>query len=78
MVGGPRHEGKLRAAVEHYTDIPVLGAIGRDSGMVIVEQHLGLVPAYEVEAVDEMIRRVRDTVAAHVDLDALVALAWRP
>ncbi len=75
MVGGPRHEGKLRAAVEHYTDIPVLGAIGRDPAMALVEQHLGLVPAYEVEAVDEMIHRVRDTVATHVDLDGLVAIA---
>jgi cobyrinic acid a,c-diamide synthase len=75
MVGGPRHEAKLRAAVEYYTDIPVLGAIGRDPAMSLVEQHLGLVPAYEVEAADQMIRQVRDTVAAHVDLDGLVAIA---
>ena len=26
-VGGLRHEGKLRAVIEHYTDVPVLGAV---------------------------------------------------
>ena len=44
-VGGPRHEGKLRAAVEHYTDIPVLGAVGRDESIAINERHLGLTDA---------------------------------
>ncbi|MCK7580034.1 MAG: hypothetical protein MZV65_33115 [Chromatiales bacterium] len=28
-VGGARHEAKLRAVIEHYTDVPVLGARGR-------------------------------------------------
>ena len=46
-VGGPRHEGKLRAALEYYTDLPVLGAIGRDRALEIPERHLGLVPANE-------------------------------
>jgi cobyrinic acid a,c-diamide synthase len=31
-VGGTRHEGKLRAALERYTDTEVIGAIGRDRG----------------------------------------------
>ena len=25
-LGGSRHEAKLRAVIEHYTDVPVLGA----------------------------------------------------
>ena len=29
MTGGKRHEAKLRAAVEAYTDIPFLGALGK-------------------------------------------------
>jgi cobyrinic acid a,c-diamide synthase len=28
-VGGARHESKLRAVIEHYTDVPVLGAVPR-------------------------------------------------
>ncbi len=74
-VGGPRHEGKLRAAVEHYTDVPVLGAIGRGPAMEIPERHLGLVPANEAEAADATIARMADAVAHGVDLDRLVAAA---
>ena len=30
-VGGSRHEAKLRAVIEHYTDVPVLGAVAEDA-----------------------------------------------
>ena len=46
-VAGPRQENKLRAAIERYTDLPVLGAISRLEGTLIEERHLGLVPAGE-------------------------------
>jgi cobyrinic acid a,c-diamide synthase len=74
-VGGPRHEGKLRAALEYYTDMPVLGAIGRDRALEIPERHLGLVPANEADAADVMIARLADVVAGQVDLDRLIAAA---
>ncbi len=74
-VGGPRHEGKLRAALEHYTDVPVLGAIGRGPAMEIPERHLGLVPANEATGADDTIARMADTVAASIDLDSLVGIA---
>jgi len=74
-VGGPRHEGKLRAALEYYTNVPVLGAIGRDPALEIPERHLGLVPANETDAADITISRLADAVAGQVDLDRLVAIA---
>jgi len=74
-VGGPRHEGKLRAALEHYTDLPVLGAIGRDRSLEIPERHLGLVPANEADEADRTVALLRDTVASGVDLDRVVAIA---
>jgi cobyrinic acid a,c-diamide synthase len=74
-VGGPRHEGKLRDVVAHYTDIPVLGAVHRDSGMQILERHLGLVPANEQAGAGAAIARLAAAVAAQVDLDALLAVA---
>jgi len=46
-VGGARHEAKLRAAIERFTRLPVLGAIGDDPRLGVVERHLGLVPAGE-------------------------------
>jgi cobyrinic acid a,c-diamide synthase len=77
-VGGSRHEAKLRAALERYTDIEVLGAIGRDAGLVIPERHLGLVPANEAKGqgtADATIARLADAVAANVDLNRIIKLA---
>ena len=70
-VGGPRHEGKLRAAIEHYSDIPVLGAIGRHDGIVIDERHLGLMPPNEAGDVGGKIEMLADIVTANVDVDRI-------
>jgi cobyrinic acid a,c-diamide synthase len=82
MVGGARHEAKLRAALERYTDAEVLGAIGRDAALEIPERHLGLIPANEVNgaglgsgAADAMIASLADAVAAGVDLNRIIDIA---
>ena len=77
-VGSSRHESKLRQAVEHYTDIPVLGAVPEAPQMQIVERHLGLMPSNEHEAADKVIDRISAVVADHVDLDALLSAAAGP
>jgi cobyrinic acid a,c-diamide synthase len=74
-VAGARHEGKLRAAIERFTRIPVLGAIGEDPRLGVVERHLGLVPAGEVEDAKDRIAAMREAVCAGIDLDAIVAIA---
>ena len=83
-VGGMRHEAKLRAALERYTDAEVLGALGRDASLEIPERHLGLIPANEVAgpdsgsggvAADQMIRRLAEAVADGVNLDRIVDVA---
>lgn len=76
-VGVARQEGKLRQAIETYTDIPVLGAIGRDAGLNVDERHLGLTTPTEATGVDAFICRAKDAVLAGVDLDALLAGASR-
>lgn len=75
QVGGPRHESKLRAAVQHYTDIPVLGAIGRHEVMRIAERHLGLIPANEHAQTDSAISGMRDMATAQIDLAGLTDIA---
>jgi len=77
-VGGARHEDKLRAALERYTDAEVLGAMGRDAALEIPERHLGLIPANEVGAADAMIARLADAVSASVDLDRIIGVAGLP
>ncbi len=74
-ISGARHEGKLRAAIERYTRIPVLGAIGEDPRLGVVERHLGLVPAVEVEDARARIAAMREAVCAGVDVDAILAIA---
>ncbi|OQW92066.1 MAG: cobyrinic acid a,c-diamide synthase [Beggiatoa sp. IS2] len=74
-VGGKRHEGKLRAAVEHYTTIPVLGAIPTDERLHIVERHLGLMPSNEECQADRKIAEIATVIAESVDIDLLLTLA---
>jgi cobyrinic acid a,c-diamide synthase len=76
-VGGARHESKLRAVVEHYTDIPLLGAVHHDASLQILERHLGLVPANEQAEAQQHIADVGRTIAAQVDLDRLLQIAGR-
>jgi len=75
QVGGARHEAKLRKAVQTYTDIPVLGAVGRSSELVIDERHLGLMPSNEHEEAQRVISRIAHGVAEGVDLDSIMAVA---
>jgi len=74
-VGGSRHESKLRAALERYTDIEVLGAIGRDKALEIPERHLGLIPANESQDADSTITRLADAVSGSVNIDRIIQIA---
>ena len=73
--GGTRHEEKLRRAVEHYTDIPVLGALGRDDELGVNERHLGLTTPGEKSDADPLIELLAERVEKSIDLDAIHNLA---
>ena len=74
-VGGPRHEDKLRAVLEHYTDIPVLGAIHKNEQLAIRERHLGLIPGNESMETEARIDVIAEIVRDQVDLDAVLSVA---
>ena len=74
-LGGGRHESKLRAVIEHYTDVEVIGAVQHDASLQIAERHLGLVPANEQTAARMRIRAVGERIAEQVDLGRLLAIA---
>lgn len=74
-VGGPRHESKLRAAVERYTDIPVLGAVSDDKALVIPEGQLGLLPANAHPKAGRVVESVAEAVRAQVDLERVLRIA---
>ena len=75
QLGGSRHEAKLRAVIEHYTDIPVIGGVHRDRTLEIVERHLGLIPSNEADTADTKIATIRTLIEQQVDLDRLLAVA---
>ncbi len=75
-VGGARHRALLEAALaRHLPQLVVLGALPHDPALTLPERHLGLVPAGETAAAEAAIARAAAAVAAHVDLERLVALA---
>jgi cobyrinic acid a,c-diamide synthase len=77
-LGGSRHEAKLRAVIEHYTDVPVIGAIHHDERLCIEERHLGLMPSNESHVATAKIKQIASAIAEQVDLDRLLALSQKP
>jgi len=76
-LGGSRHEAKLRAVIEHYTDVPVVGAIHHDERLGIIERHLGLMPSNESHLAAAKIKQIGEAIAEQVDLDKLLALSQK-
>jgi cobyrinic acid a,c-diamide synthase len=74
-VGGERHGAKLRAAVETYSDCPVLGLVPERPELGITQRHLGLMPGREAKDVDARLARVVEVIEDHVDVSAFVPRA---
>ncbi len=70
-----RHETKLRRAIESYCHIPVLGAIPWDSGVVIPDRHLGLIPQSENDSSLQAIDACRRVAEKYLDLNGLMEIA---
>ena len=73
-VGSDRHAAMLRRALVP-TGISVLGVLPRSAALTRPSRHLGLVQALEDPDLDAFLDAAAALVAAHVDLDALTALA---
>ncbi len=73
-IASPRHEDILRQALGNM-EVTVLGAVPRDSGLVLPSRHLGLVQASEHEDLKNFLDRAADAVAQHIDIDRLLKLA---
>ena len=74
-VASLRQEGKIRAALQHYCSVPVLGVLPRDRQIVIEERHLGLEPAGEQEGGIARIEAIGQLIAKHLDLEQILQLA---
>jgi cobyrinic acid a,c-diamide synthase len=74
-LGGSRHEGKLRAVLEHYTDVPVIGAVHKENELEIIEKHLGLIPSNEDKLAQKKIQSICQIIQQSVNLEKIVDLS---
>ncbi|TYO96517.1 cobyrinate a,c-diamide synthase [Desulfallas thermosapovorans] len=74
-VARPRHENLLRAAIERYCGIPVLGVIPKGEKFRIPDRHLGLVPAAEDDDLAEAVDGAGGTAGAFLDLPGIINVA---
>jgi cobyrinic acid a,c-diamide synthase len=72
QLGGSRHESKLRAVIEHYTDLSVLGAVQHDPTIALDERHLGLMPDAEVADAHTRIGALAQAIDRQVDVGTLI------
>lgn len=63
------------AEVTRSLRVPVVGVVPRDDSMSSPSRHLGLVPAAERDGSADVVARLGEQVAQHVDLDAVLASA---
>jgi len=75
QVGSEGHARLVQAAIEAETGLPVLGYLPRNAELALPERHLGLVPTAEPGPWQDWVERVRQTVEASVNLEAIQALA---
>lgn len=73
-VASTKHERMLTEALLP-TGIPCLGAVPRNSALVVPERHLGLVLPGEVAAFDVFLDAAATAIGSYVDLDRLQGLA---
>ncbi|MFV1982372.1 MAG: cobyrinate a,c-diamide synthase [Thiohalomonadales bacterium] len=75
QLGGSRHETKLRAVIEKYTDVPVIGAVYQNKDLTMVERHLGLIPSNEASDAENKVNKIGKIIAEQVDLDKITSIS---
>ncbi len=73
-ISSPRHRHLTETGMES-AGIRVLGALGKDSSLVLPERHLGLVQAGETADLDQRLAALGQALEGAVDLDSIRAAA---
>ncbi len=74
QVGSSRHENIVRAAIEQYTDIPVLGALPRLKENPLPERHMGLCQNH-MDNAEKDLDALGNFVRQHCNMEAIHTLA---
>ena len=73
-LGTARHETIVRQAVEHYTGIPVVGALPRSKTDIFPQRHLGVIPHQEHDTSDKATFMLADMANEYLDLPKIESL----
>ncbi len=68
QVNGSRHEDKLIASIQKYSDIRILGSIWKNKDLIIEEQHLGLKPYFLESLAHKKIQAIKKVIRTSVDI----------
>ncbi len=71
QIGTKRHQSIVTQSIEHYTGVPVLGAIPRMKRDIFPMRHLGVTPHQEYEGSDEAMELLAEIATEHLDLDRI-------
>lgn len=74
-VARSRHEKVAREAIETFCQIPVVGAIPKDSMISIPDRHLGLVMNGEMEETERLLDHLGKVISESVDLSKVLEIA---
>ena len=73
-VASPRHDRLIREGMDQ-AGIRVLGSLPRQGNITLPERHLGLIQAEETAGLQAILDHAGDFIAAHCDLEAIIAAA---
>jgi cobyrinic acid a,c-diamide synthase len=74
-VAGKRHQNNLKDCIEHYCNIPVVGAVPKLRTQAFPERHMGLVPTPEHAWAKASIETVAGIASDYLDLAAIESIA---
>lgn len=73
-VSGKAHYDIIKTVIERDVKIPCVGYLKKDEGLHLKSRHLGLVPAKEVENLQEQLETLSERIEETVDLDTIIAI----
>ncbi len=74
-VARPRHRDMLTAAIDRYCRLPVLGVFPKNKGYTVPDRHLGLIPAEENEALQQVLEHWSRDAESLLDIDRILEIA---
>lgn len=75
-VSGDYHYNLLKEAIERDTGIKCLGYLPKDLNISLNSRHLGLIPAEEVDTLNDKIDLLVDYIEKYVDLNGIIDISY--